>query len=104
MSTQANLEAEKEDGVAAESIWMRGLYMLLFVLIYGVAEAVVFAVALLQFGWKVLREETNDRLTDFADGLARFVYQIVRYWTFLSDEKPYPFSDWPRSQPGFEEK
>lgn len=42
---EPQLEPQRERPQEGESIWIRGLYMLLFVLIYGVAEGVVVAVA-----------------------------------------------------------
>ena len=98
MTTQADLHIDVEPN--DESVWKRGLFMLLFVLIYGVAEAVVLAVAVVQFGWLVVAEEKNERLQRFGASLSAFIYEIVRFWTFVSDEKPFPFSEWPGSDSG----
>ena len=90
-------ETSPERGAKQEeqSIWIRGLFMLLFVLIYGVAEAVVVAVALLQFGWIVAADERNTRLERFGASLSAFIGDVIRYWTFVSEDKPFPFSEWP---------
>lgn len=95
MSVDTNPEIGPIPEARGEGIWTRGLYMLLFVLIYGVAEFVVAAVVIVQFGWVVLGGEMNDRLRSFGASLSEFVYQIVAYFTFTSEVKPYPFSDWP---------
>ena len=78
-----------------ESIWVRGLFMLLFLVIFWVAEFVVAAVAIVQFGWVVFNDERNERLARFGASLSRFVYQTLQYWMFNSDEKPFPFAEWP---------
>jgi len=78
-----------------QSIWVRGLLMLLFVLIYGVAEVVVATVAIIQFAWAASTEEPNPRLAAFGASLSVFVCDVVRYWTFDTEEKPFPFADWP---------
>jgi len=98
MTTQADLHIDVEP--TQESVWKRGLFMLLFVLIYGVAEAVVLAVAVVQFGWLVVAEERNERLQRFGASLSAFIFEIVRFWTFVSDEKPFPFSEWPDAGSG----
>ena len=85
----------ESSGEQGESIWIRGLFMLLFVLIYSVAELVVVAVALIQFGWVVFSSEHNPRLARFGASLSRFVYQTMQYWMFNSEEKPFPFGEWP---------
>jgi len=75
--------------------WLRGIFMLLFALIYSVAEVIVFIVVLLQFLFVLFTGQQNTRLRDFGQGLSIFVYQIVSYWTYNSEDRPFPFSPWP---------
>ena len=75
--------------------WLRGLFMLLFVLIYGVTEVIITAVVVLQFLFVLLSGSQNQRLQEFGAGLSAFVYAIMRYWTYNSEEKPFPFATWP---------
>ncbi len=79
----------------AGATWVRGLFMILFVLIYGVAEVILTAAVLLQFFFVLVTGEKNDRLTTFGRSLSRFIYQIILYWTFNSEDKPFPFGSWP---------
>ena len=74
---------------------VRALFVILFALIYSVAEIVVVAVVVLQFGFVLISGDRNKKLLDFAAGLTNFMYQILRYVTFNSEDKPFPFSDWP---------
>ena len=78
-----------------ETIWVRGLYMLLFALLYSVAEIVLWAVVVVQFGYKVFNEESQPRLLELGASVSRYIYQVMRYLSFNSEDKPYPFSDWP---------
>jgi len=75
--------------------WLRVLFMGLFVLIYGVAEILLTAVVLLQIIFVLVTGGKNDRLTVFGKSLSLFVYQIILYWTYNSEEKPFPFTAWP---------
>ena len=77
--------------------WKRGLFMLLFLLIYGVAEILISAVVVLQFFFVLFSGEQNVRLREFGSSLSIFVYQIMSYWTYNSEEKPFPFGGWPGS-------
>ena len=79
--------------------WIRGLFMLLFVALYNVAAVLIGAVAILQFAWKLVSGETNPRLLSFGEDLSRYFYQILRYLTFNTEEKPFPFADWPSPPP-----
>ena len=53
----------------------------------------------LQFLWVLIRGETNAQLTGFGQSLATYTYQIVLYLTFSSEERPFPFADWPVGPP-----
>jgi len=75
--------------------WLRGLFMLLFVLIYSVTEVIVLVVVLLQFLFVLFTGQQNTRLREFGEGLSVFVFQIMSYWTYNSEERPFPFAKWP---------
>lgn len=79
----------------AEDIWKRLLWMILFGLIYSVAEFVLFLVVVIQFGFVVITGQRNQRLLDLGRQLANFVYQIIQYFVFSTNKKPYPFAPWP---------
>ena len=76
-------------------IWKRGLYMLLFALIYNVAEFVLLAVAVFQFLARLITGGTNPQLRSFGGSLSVFVSQIWRFLTFNTERLPFPFDPWP---------
>jgi len=75
--------------------WLRGLLIILFAILYWVAEVVVTVVVVLQFGSRLITGEALPRLVTFARGLNAYVFQILEFVTFRSDERPFPFSAWP---------
>lgn len=75
-------------------VWVRGFYMLLLVVLWHVAEAVLFGVAIVQFIFALLGGP-NERLQVFGVSLARYLRQVAAYLAFASDALPFPFSDWP---------
>lgn len=75
--------------------WLRGLLIILFAVLYGVAEFVVWVVVLLQFGSQLITGEPMPRLLAFATGLNAYVYQILQFITYRSEVRPFPFSAWP---------
>ena len=77
------------------SIWIRGLYMLLFALLYSVAELVLWTVVLVQFGYQVFNDENHPRLLELGASVARYIYQVLRFLSFNTEVMPFPFSDWP---------
>ncbi len=74
---------------------IRLLFVILFALIYSVAEIVVVVVVIVQFGFALIIGERNEKLLVFAESLSRYIYQILRFVTFNADDRPFPFADWP---------
>ncbi len=79
--------------------WIRGLYILLFGLLYSIAEIVLWAIVLFQFGSQLITARPNERLLAFTQGLNTYIYLILQYITYRSDDKPYPFDEWPGNRP-----
>lgn len=78
------------------SIWIRGLYMLLFIIITRITEVVIGLVMLVQFILKAATGGSNDNLLKFGDQLSQYLFDIVQFQTFNSEDKPFPFREWPR--------
>ena len=88
-------EPSMKKNIKERSTWMRGLYMLLFFIIYGIAEFLLVAVVVFQFISMVVLRKTNDRLRDFGRSLSAFIYEILLFLTYNSEDRPYPFGSWP---------
>lgn len=85
-----------DDGVDAQKVLLRFVFMIVIAVIYGVSRVVVGAVVVLQFLWFMFTREPNDRLSEFGQSLAAYTYQIVRYLAFVTDDRPFPFDlEWP---------
>jgi hypothetical protein len=81
------------------SSWIRGLYMLLFTFLAGVADFVLFGIVIFQFVHNLFCGETNERLRKLGQSIATYVYQVVKFLTFNSDYHPYPLGAWPKGEP-----
>ena len=77
------------------STWVRGFYMLLMAFIFHVSGTVMFVIAVIQFVLALLNDTPNARLITFGRNLGRYLQQIASFLTFVSEEIPFPFSDWP---------
>lgn len=94
------MEEQMKENLKSGSTWIRGLYMLLFCVLYGIAEIVLTIVVLFQFGTKLFTGNTNDRLLELSQNIASYIYEVVRFLGFNSEEKPYPFGEWPKKAQG----
>ncbi len=85
-----------EENVKSRATWLRLVFMVVFYVLGSVASFVVSVVIVLGFLWRLFTGETNQQLQRAGQSIASYIYQIIRYLTFNSDEKPYPFdADWP---------
>ena len=84
-----------KENIQSKSIWMRGLFMLLFMVIWGLAEIVLAAVAVFQFGCVLIVSKPNDNATQLGNVIGQYIFQIAQFVTFNSEEKPFPFAPWP---------
>ena len=88
-----------KEHLKSRGTWLRLVFMLLFAVILYISKIVLFAVAILQFLSTLFTGDRNERLTDFGEKLGRFIYQVVRFLTFNTDDMPFPFADWPGDRP-----
>ena len=94
------MASELKDNLRKRQTWLRGLYMLLFIVIFHVAEFLIGAVVLLQFLFTLFSGDTNPRLRRFGSSLSQYVYQVLRFLTFNTEAMPYPFAEWPAPDAG----
>ncbi len=93
-STSPNIE----ENLKSKSTWLRLVFMIVFALLANVAMFVTSIVVVLGFLWVLFTGETNQHLRRAGRGLSSYLYQIVRYLTYNTDDKPFPFgAEWPSS-------
>ena len=91
---------ELKKNVKSHSTWLRLFFMIVIALLYGVSRVVVGAVVVVQFFWVLFTGASNDKLQQLGQSLATYTYQIIRYLTFNSEQRPFPFDmDWPAGPP-----
>lgn len=78
---------------------IRILYLILFYLIYRITDIVLLVVMLIQTGLNIFTGEPSVSIKTFGKGLGIYLKQISEFLSYASDEKPYPFSDWPEVSP-----
>ena len=75
--------------------WIRGLFMLLYSFIFYVAIHIFIVVIIFQFCVVLISGKLNERLLPIGQSLSMYLYQILLYISYNSDEKPFPFESWP---------
>ena len=75
--------------------WLTALYMIFFLLAFAVGESILGFVAVVQFLWLLITGGPNLALRRFGMSLSRWFADVVRFLTCASDDKPFPWKDWP---------
>ena len=87
-----------EKNVKSKATWLRLFFILIFVGLYFVSRMVLFAVVVVQFFWLLFNGVINEALRALGQSLATYTYQIVRFLTFNTNVRPFPFdTPWPPS-------
>jgi|TARA_B110000263_G_C15065883_1_gene399625 hypothetical protein len=81
------------------STWLRLVFIILFSTILNITTCVIAVVVVIQFLSKLFTGKVVENGTIFGQNLSTYVYEIVRFLTFKSDEMPWPINPWPSGQP-----
>jgi len=92
------MDDEVKGNLKNADAWTRLLYIVIFYVLYGAAKVVLFVMVLFQFLSTLFTGKTNERLLGFGKQLSEYIYQVVRYLSYTSDDKPFPFADWPAGE------
>jgi len=86
---------EDEARSSTRPIWMRGLFMLLLLLAFGIAQGLLWLLAIVQFLWLIFSGEANVNLARFGKSLSLWLAELVRFVTCATEERPFPWAPWP---------
>lgn len=83
-------------GYTQQSFWIRLIFMLLYWVVLNISLSVfgflVLVMTIIRFG----SQHKPDGIVAFQFNLTKFISQILSFLTFKTEEKPYPFTPWPK--------
>lgn len=85
-----------KENVTEKSTWLRGFFMLIFAICYGLAEALLFVIVLFQFLASVVTGKPNAQLVPISRAISRYIFDILLYLTYNSEKQSFPFADFPK--------
>lgn len=89
------MNEDLKSNLTSAAIWVRLLYMALFAFFLYIASFVMIAVVIAQFLVCLFSGSDNTKLRAFGSSLSLYVKDILMFLTFNSEEKAFPFADWP---------
>lgn len=95
------MDPELKARLTARDKWLRLLYIVVYAIMFQVAEIVAGVAVLVQFLWTLFTGTPNDSLRDFGQRLAEWLRQTITYVTWGADARPWPFGNpWPPESGG----
>lgn len=92
----ADADKPLEENLKSRDTWMRLLFMVICYVLVSLAALVCTAVVVLGFLMVLFTGKINAELREVGQSLARYIYENIRYLTFNTDERPFPFGrPWP---------
>ncbi|MCA0894850.1 DUF4389 domain-containing protein [Microbulbifer agarilyticus] len=89
---------ELKQNLTSTNQWLRLIYMVLFAVLLEVAGFVMLAVVIAQFLFAIVSGKANDNLRRLGDQISSYIYQTLQFLIYNTEEKPFPFSEWPESE------
>jgi len=88
-----------DSGPSPREVWLRGLFMLLFVLGFTVGQWLLNLLAVIQFLWLLFAREPNRFIAAFGNSLAHWLAEAARFLTCATEDRPFPWKPWPPVAP-----
>jgi len=84
------------DNLQEPSAWIRIVFMIGYaLLLYVVIVPVMFVIGLVQALFVIITGDDNEKLRGLGGALAEFVHQLLSFFTYNTEDKPFPFKDFP---------
>lgn len=87
-----------KSNVTSSKHWLRLVFMLLFAAVLQLASLVMWVLVAIQFLFSLITGEDNQHLRRFGYSLSTYIYDVLKFLCYSSEEKPFPFADWPASK------
>lgn len=91
------MDEQLKSNLLSSKHWLRLAFMLLYAVFLQVSGIVMWVVVSLQFIFSLLTGRDNLQLRSFGGALSKFIFQSLQFLTYNTEEKPFPFSDWPEA-------
>ena len=93
--------SEKLDSIIdnLKQSWIRIILMVVFaVVLYLVIPLVLLVLMIAQVLFVLITGESNANLRSLGAALSTYIFQIVQFMSYVTDSKPFPFSNFPKAE------
>ncbi len=102
MSQDNEQPNQLKDRLFSRQLWLRIVYMIIFYIVSRVIAWMIGLCAILQTISRLFTGNLMTPVWDFSANLNAYMMQLIEYLTYRSEEKPFPFMDWPNQDSDIE--
>jgi len=74
------------------SKWIRLVFMVLFLLVFGLVEAILYIISIVGFVAVLINGKPIDELVRFGEKLSEYSRAIIRFLTYNTEHLPWPLN------------
>ncbi|MBS25185.1 MAG: hypothetical protein CMQ28_06050 [Gammaproteobacteria bacterium] len=90
---------EVVDNLKEPNSWVRLVFMIVFgVLLYLIIAPVILIIVIAQTLFALFTGLPNPNLKHFSNALEQYISQILKFLLYGVEDKPFPFTDFPRAK------
>ncbi|WP_082087056.1 DUF4389 domain-containing protein [Teredinibacter purpureus] len=89
------MDEQLKSNLTSSKHWFRLIYMVLFAVFLQLALSVMWILVVIQFLFALITGNDNKKLRTFGGSLIDYIADTIAFLTYNSEDKPFPFSDWP---------
>jgi len=75
--------------------WLGLVYLIFFCVVWQVVEILLWLLVIAQVGCRLFGGGNNPQLAGWGNSLSQYVWQTGRFVSGASEQKPWPFMEWP---------
>ena len=85
------------ENIKEPSIWVNFFLKVIYLVFLNFIVPFLGFITLLQLLFSIGSKKPNENLVSFSKKISIYVYQIINFITYSSDERPWPFNAFPES-------
>ena len=83
------------ENIKEPSIWVNFFLKVIYLIFLNFIIPFLGFITLLQLLFNLGSKKPNDNLISFSKKISIYIYQIINFITYSSDERPWPFNPFP---------
>ena len=85
------------ENIKEPSIWVNFFLKIVYLVFLNFIVPFLGFITLLQLLFSIGSKKPNENLVTFSKKISSYIYQIINFITYSSDQRPWPFNSFPES-------